>query len=76
MFATQSQGNRGEDSLKETDEITENNKSFLSIFKIFIPLNYLKSEWSFNTFRIPEFRSICSFGVTKNTILSNRLHHL
>ena len=48
----------------------KNSKSILSMFKNIIPIKYFASEWSFSQFRVPELKSICSFGITKNTILS------
>ena len=63
---------KNEESYKETEEITENIRSFLSVFKSIIPIKYLKSEWSFNQFRIPELKSICLFGRAKNTIFGKK----
>lgn len=50
------------------DEGTENSKSSLSFMKGFLP-KYFSSEWSFAQFRVPETRTICSFGAEKNTII-------
>jgi len=46
----------------------QNKKSFFSFFQKIINIDYFNSEWSFAQFRIPDMRSICTFG-PNNTII-------
>lgn len=39
-----------------------------SFMRGFLP-KYFSSEWSFAQFRVPETRTICTFGTEKNTII-------
>nr|CCA25003.1 conserved hypothetical protein [Albugo laibachii Nc14] len=50
------------------EEGTENSKSSFSFMRGFLP-KYFSSEWSFAQFRVPETRTICTFGTEKNTII-------
>lgn len=45
-----------------------NTKSSLSFIRGILP-KYFSSEWSFAQFRVPDTRSICSFGQEPNTII-------
>lgn len=52
----------------EEDDGTGNSKSSFSFMRGILP-KYFSSEWSFAQFRVPETRTICAFGVEKNTII-------
>ncbi|KAF0696017.1 Aste57867_13230 [Aphanomyces stellatus] len=54
--------------LSKEDDNTENNKSSFSFMRGLLP-KYFSSEWSFAQFKVPETRTICAFGIDKNTIL-------
>ncbi|OQR97069.1 hypothetical protein ACHHYP_12726 [Achlya hypogyna] len=55
-------------SMAREDDNTENSKSNFSFMRGLLP-KYFSSEWSFAQFRVPETRTICAFGVDKNTII-------
>lgn len=54
---------------KEEESVPKNQKSFLGKITKFLkfPKGYWDSEWSFAQFRIPDLKSICTFG-QDNTI--------
>ncbi|RHX99774.1 hypothetical protein DYB36_013605, partial [Aphanomyces astaci] len=54
--------------LSKEDDNTENSKSSFSFMRGLLP-KYFSSEWSFAQFKVPETRTICAFGMDKNTIL-------
>ncbi|KDO25911.1 hypothetical protein SPRG_08852 [Saprolegnia parasitica CBS 223.65] len=54
--------------ISREDDSTENSKSNFSFMRGLLP-KYFSSEWSFAQFRVPETRTICAFGVDKNTII-------
>jgi len=59
----------GPEDEQKKDEAPKNQRSFLSVFKKILPLpKYFNSEWSFSQFRIPDLKSICSFGPNNKII--------